>query len=298
MHPRGGVGRCCIVARCLELIAVLMLALAACRRGDHPARRTASQSSRLPDQPCSSGMIYVPPAIVTFGAALAPNGIVRLDEAPRRDFQVHGFCIDALKVSNADYSRCLASGHCAWSGDRNELPSTDVPVTNVTIDQARDYCRWRGNRLPTEHEWEYAARGALGRNYPWGDSPPTADQACFATIERPGLCPRGTHPAGRSPTGMWDAASNGLEWVADVDDRGASGHLADRRVDLSSFDTHCHAAGVDESVIVAARGTGYCADLSAGRCGGVWVREAVARCYLGPELGFRCAADVRRVGEP
>jgi formylglycine-generating enzyme required for sulfatase activity len=87
------------------------------------------------------------------------------------------------------------------------------PVNEVTWQGAREYCAWRGARLPTEAEWEAAARGREGRIYPWGNAPPTADRAVFGR-GRGGTAPVGSHPAGATPEGVHDLAGNVAEWTS------------------------------------------------------------------------------------
>ena len=95
------------------------------------------------------------------------------------------------------------------------LRHPDLPVTCVPWHAAVTYCAWTGGRLPTEAEWERAARGSYDRRrYPWVDAPPRCDLARSSGCGD-GPAPVGTHPAGQSPDGVYDLAGNVAEWVAD-----------------------------------------------------------------------------------
>ncbi len=113
----------------------------------------------------------------------------------------------------------------------------DHPVTETTWAGARAYCRWRGGRLPTEAEWEAAARGPEGRLYPWGDTPPDGTRAVVGGRTAV-TAPVGERPAGASPFGALDMAGNLAEWTSslkrpypyDADDGREAPHAAGERV--------------------------------------------------------------------
>jgi formylglycine-generating enzyme required for sulfatase activity len=134
------------------------------------------------------------------------------------------FAIDRYEVSNWHYRQCVSAGACSPTGTRPEdlARHPTYPVIQVDAYQAEAYCRWLGRRLPLEAEWELAARGPLGRPWPWGDEPPTADRLNVAALHPGGskLEPVTSYPAGATPAtsdtpgGIFNLAGNVMEWTA------------------------------------------------------------------------------------
>ncbi len=136
---------------------------------------------------------------------------------PRLTVSLPAFAIDKLQVTNADYRRCVAARVCSPpAGEQVGMPQgyfdtatyADYPA-NVLWQQAATYCQWTGGRLPTEAEWEKAARGTDERRYPWGE---TWDESRVAM----GIEPVGRHPEGASPYGALDMIGNLPEWTQDT----------------------------------------------------------------------------------
>ena len=155
------------------------------------------------------------------------------DEAPSHRVYVRDFWLERHKVTNREFTRFLETrGLRSADGedyfDHEDLDARihrrdgrftadpgyeDHPVAEVTWHGARDYCLWRGRRLPTEAEWEKAARGLDRRRYPWGDAPP--DDA-LAVYGRPyNATDRGDRrPGGDGPSGVQDLLGNLREWTS------------------------------------------------------------------------------------
>jgi sulfatase modifying factor 1 len=149
-------------------------------------------------------------------------------EQAQHEVYLSDYWLDRTEVTVARYRRCVAAGPCAMppyaeGGERFDQPS--LPVVLVTWNDARRFCAWAGGRLPTEAEWERAARGAgpNGRRYPWGNvyNPFLANHGAQGLEDldaRDGfleLAPVGSFPDGRTPEGLEDLAGNAQEWVAD-----------------------------------------------------------------------------------
>jgi WD40 repeat protein len=156
-------------------------------------------------------MVYVPAGEFEMGSTEG-------DEQPVHTVALDSFWIDRTEVTNVQYARCVTAGACGLPlefGSRySNRTYADYPVTGVGWYQAEAYCAWAGARLPTEAEWEYAARGPEGRMYPWGDSAPDCGKANYGGCVGDTTAV-GSYPAGASWCGALDLAGNVWEWVAD-----------------------------------------------------------------------------------
>jgi formylglycine-generating enzyme required for sulfatase activity len=154
----------------------------------------------------------------------------RLDEQPVHMVHLDAFWIDQTEVTNRMYALCVEKGACTPLANPisfgipthyNDPGFDNLPIIGVDWDMAQAYCRWAGRRLPTEAEWEKAARGTDGRTYPWGNTSPTCELANLRSVSF-GTPPCGndmtvvgSYPAGASPYGALDMAGNAWEWVND-----------------------------------------------------------------------------------
>jgi formylglycine-generating enzyme required for sulfatase activity len=259
---------------------------------------------------CPAGMVPVPAGTFQMGS---PEGEGGPDEQPRHDVTLSAYCIDQTEVTVAAYAACVAAGGCSaapvtvnWTNysakdtklfsrwcNREDRP--DYPINCVDWDQASAYCSWNGKRLPTEAEWEYAARGSDGRMYPWGNAAPSAERlnACGAdcittstSVVLPSdlmydgndgwetTAPVGRYPEGASPFGALDMAGNVWEWTADW--HGAYSKLPETNPQGAKTGTSrmCRGGGWATRDPNKVRATGR-----------LWKTPMARDC----DLGFRCA---------
>lgn len=167
---------------------------------------------------CPEGTVLVPAGEFLMGSADSDT-LALNREKPQHRVRMSAFCIDRTEVTVAQYR--------AWSGSATNTPGTEGacnwdhadrdahPINCVDWNQASAFCAAQGGSLPTEAQWEYAARGSDGRVYPWGDTAPR-DQLCWSGGERPreGTCEVGSIAGGSSPFGLDDMAGNVWEWTA------------------------------------------------------------------------------------
>ncbi|MGD8491432.1 MAG: formylglycine-generating enzyme family protein [Anaerolineae bacterium] len=183
-------------------------------------------------------MIHIAAGAFAMGADLADDQASE-NEKPAHSVQLSSYWIDEHEVTNAQYQRCVAAGacrppmQCDWGTPTYGDPArSNHPVICVSWADASAYCQWAGARLPTEAQWEKAARAASRRRYPWGDAPQPAslnlcDQNCALESRLEDVddgyartAPAGHYPGGASPYGVLDMAGNVWEWVADWYDPG------------------------------------------------------------------------------
>ena len=160
-------------------------------------------------------MVLVPAGEFTMGSDKGDD-----DEQPIHRVFLDSFYMDKFEVTNGRFAKFVEAiqSEPPWGFADKETPvvHSDRPVRWVNWMEAMGYCLWAGKRLPTEAEWEKAARGTDGRVYPWGNDPPTAAHAVFGLKEGADtVSPIGNRDKGKSPYGVHDLAGNLYEWTTD-----------------------------------------------------------------------------------
>ena len=173
-------------------------------------------------------LVPIPEGEAVFGS---PEGEGYDDERPQFRASLPEYYMGAYEVTNAQWKRFAdETGYgVPWPNGRIPLDCEDYPVADLNWGDAAAYCEWAGLRLPSELEWEKAARGTDGRDYPWGY---VWDPTLCRNGVDDGSAPVGSYPDGRSPYGLFDMAGNVWEWCEDWYDAGAYGYYA--RGDLSA----------------------------------------------------------------
>jgi iron(II)-dependent oxidoreductase len=266
----------------------------------------SADRGRSTPAPAGAGAVAVPDGPFPRGS---PEGEGNPDERPRRTVWLSAFAIDRLPVTNRDFAAFVDDGGyrrpelwrtdgwswAHWGGHRGPfwwwgdpeggpapLPSgpafPDHPVVGVTWYEADAYARWAGKRLPTEAEWEKAARGADGRRFPWGD---VFDPARVNTRDGGSglLEPVGVRPGNASPYGALDMAGNCFEWCLDWYDPDAYARLPDRDPTLAE------GPGRGRKVC---RGGAFDYPSDGARC----AHRAYYQTRWAAVIGFRCAVSL------
>jgi len=231
------------------------------------------------------GMAGVPAGWFLMGSDPKVDRAAGPQELPQHKVYVDAFEIDKYEVSNVDYLRFVLATGTDWPQFWRENPFPEKaalhPVINVSWNDADAYCRWAGKRLPTEAEWEKAARGEDGRVFPWGNEPAgwiksnIAHPGSKRGFKYPPLANIDRYDKGVSPYGVHQMAGNVSEWVSDWFDPEYYRRSHDR-----------NPQGPETGELKVFRGGSWNEDpevaRSAGRNGG----EPDRRSYL---TGFRCA---------
>ena len=210
----------CIVG----IAAVFMAYNAGTKKGVQTISQSVSSNENVLEN-----MILIPAGEFTMGSddvdasgksqEFGFNEPLYLNEHPKRTIRLSAFYIDKYEVTNGEFKKFLrdlqkySEPQIQTLVERLQLQQDNLPVRNLTWFKADEYCRFIGKRLPSEAEWEKAARGADGREYPWGnDWNPDYVNAGQGEAD---LAPVGSFENGKSPYGVYDMAGNVMEWTAD-----------------------------------------------------------------------------------
>ncbi len=219
-------------------------------------------------------MVEIPAGNFLMGSESGDN-----DEQPEHSVYLDTYYIDKYEVTNAQYIQCEVAGGCSGTADRSSKYANH-PVTNVTWYEADEYCRWAGKRLPTEAEWEKAARGTTTWTYPWGNSKPTWVKANYRYDLFPlmGTTAVGSFPEGASPYGVLDMAGNVWEWMSDL-------YGSDYYGSQTEWNNPTGPANGDRRVL---RGGSW---FSNEWCLRVSLRSSIGPDDAGSDVGFRCVTS-------
>jgi formylglycine-generating enzyme required for sulfatase activity len=214
------------------------------------------------------------------------------DEQPAHDVSLSAYAIDQREVRVDEYARCVSAGACgppSFSPGDTRFDRPSFPVTHVRWEDAKSYCAWAGGRLPTEAEWEFAARGTPSREYPWGEvyNPRLCNHGALAPDETDGtdgflgLAPVGSFPDGATPRRIVDMAGNVSEWVSDFYDPNPETGFG------YPLGSQNNPTGPSSGIGHVIRGGSYVD-------GAAWMRAAqrgTTDRVDSPHVGFRCAGD-------
>lgn len=261
--------------------------------GSETGMDTDAETGTDTGEEMDANLVEIPGASFDMGCGES-NSNCDLDN-PLHSVTLSSFWIELTEVTVLAYTECVDAGECtepAGAGpdcNYGSIPLGNHPVNCLDWQQAADYCAWKGRRLPTEAEWELAARGTNGLNiFPWGTAAADCDRAhMFSTVDEMGdygcmtgqTAEVGSYPDGASPYGLFDMAGNVEEWVADW-------YAADYYETGPTSDPQ----GPDEGTQRVVRG-GDLFDASPDNLR-VFERSRFDPSFTAPERGFRCAMDM------
>ena len=278
-------------------IVTLSVTAATVTRADHDLPKwrpsgDAAEAARLAALPVPDGMVSIPAGWFLMGSDYHVDPDAGPQEQPQRRVHLDEFQIDRYEVSNVHYLRfVLATGRAGppyWRGDPFPDKMAAHPVIGVSWEDANAYCRWAGKRLPTEAEWEKAARGTDGRIFPWGNEPAGWQKSNIAHsgskrgVKYPPLANVNRYDRGVSPYGVYQMAGNAGEWVADWFDPQYYRQGADR-----------NPPGPGKGGEKVFRGGSWNEDPEVARSAGRGAKAPDGWSYL---LGFRCAHSAQVIG--
>ncbi len=219
-------------------------------------------------------LVEIPAGEFVMGCNADVDDACEDDENPMHTVSLSAFAIERTEVTQGQYTACVLEAACEPPSCAWDCSKPDFAAGCLTREQASGYCAWNDRRLPTEAEWEKAARGSEGLKYPWGNSDPDCTLANMAGCGEQ-LMPAGSMAAGASPYGVLDLAGNMVEMVADWYD--ASYYASSPAADPG---------GPGSGERYGGRGGGYKSDAD-------WLRTSKRDWYdltdWAVSLGFRCA---------
>jgi formylglycine-generating enzyme required for sulfatase activity len=209
-------------------IVVLIVGVGGCRGSI--LSPTLAQAAEAKGQHAPEGMVIVPAGKFTMGCAYGKVEGCDTSESPAHEVELDAYYADVFEVSIAEYATCVKAGACTelqhpmMRACTTSLGDPSLPLDCVSQLQAKSYCQWMGKRLPTEAEWEKAARGTDGRLYAWGNSPTPSCENLGIWSSKSAACPsarpqpRGAYALDRSPYGVRDMMGGVAELVSDSED--------------------------------------------------------------------------------
>lgn len=267
-----------------RLLIAALAPLAGCSSVTTPSPASGDASSQFGTLPDGSPpaiapatMQVVPAGTFMMGCNAAIDASCDADELPFHMVDVAAFEIDTTEVTAAHYGACMEAHACsAPAGAFDPITKPYAPVVFVRWDDAVAYCTWIGKRLPSEAEWEKAARGNDGRVFPWGTTDADCTRATFAACGVLGAV--GAHPSGASPFGLLDTSGNAWEWVADHYD-----------AEYYSVSPDADPMGPSEGEVRTIRGGSFVGSIVEMRASN---RSAQTPFYGYRDVGFRCAKNM------
>ena len=206
----------------LRAFAAMMPGVAIVEERKIPAQPRATDTttkSRQPASPIDFDWVTIPTGEFTMGSDKSKDSMARDNETPQHRLTLPEYRIARVPVTNAQYQHFVtATGHTApqhWTNSKNPQGKEEHPVVNVTWHDAQALCEWAKVRLPSEAEWEKAARGTDGRIWPWGDDSPT-ERHCNFNMNIGDTTPVGNYPDGAGPYDVLDMAGNVWEWTSSL----------------------------------------------------------------------------------